>query len=229
MAQHARFIAADVTAAGSERTPSLNEQVYERVRDDILCVRLRPGELLLEPELARLYGVSKTPVREALRLLVHEGWLMLLPRKGYLVRPLQLDDIREVFAIRGLLEPPLFADLARHPTPERLAALQADLERQRTAPDLDSSLAAARDFHLACAELSNNRRATEILSNLLDEMQRLHYLMPNVQWHISSTSELEAHAAIVAAIETGDGVAVEAAVREHLLDVSRGMIAAYSE
>ena len=81
----------------ADRQVSLTDQIYERVRQEIIEAKWRPGQILLEPELAALYGVSKTPVREALRLLVQEDWVIILPRKGYLVRPLRLGDIGEVF------------------------------------------------------------------------------------------------------------------------------------
>jgi DNA-binding GntR family transcriptional regulator len=67
---------------------SLTEQVYDHLLELILNAQLRPGEMVLEPPLATYFGVSKTPVREALRMLTHDGWVVTIPRKGYLIKPL---------------------------------------------------------------------------------------------------------------------------------------------
>jgi DNA-binding GntR family transcriptional regulator len=79
--------------------------------------------MVLEPSLATYFGVSRTPVREALRMLTHDGWVVTIPRKGYLIKPLQLDDISEVFGLRMMIEPALFAEAARQATAETVAML----------------------------------------------------------------------------------------------------------
>jgi DNA-binding GntR family transcriptional regulator len=209
---------------------SLTDQIYERTRQEIIEAKWRPGQILLEPELAALYGVSKTPVREALRLLVQEDWVVILPRKGYLVRPLRLDDIGEVFGLRIMIEPALFADTARNSGPAGVAVLAARLADQRGAEgDLQASLDAARSFHLAGAQLAHNRRAEGMLERLLAEVRRLHYLMPNVESHITSSVEIEAHEAILAAVEARDPDAAAALMREHLSEVARTMVNAFAQ
>ena len=91
MAKHRRTISEAASEPDDPRPRSLTEQVYEALREDILRARRRPGQVVAEPELALHYGVSKTPVREALRLLAQDGCVIVLPRKGYLVRPLVLE------------------------------------------------------------------------------------------------------------------------------------------
>lgn len=216
------------TASAPERALSLTDQIYERVRQEIIQARWRPGDVLLEPELATLYGVSKTPVREALRLLVQEDWVVILPRKGYLVRPLRLGDISEVFNLRMMIEPALISDTARNAGDAGVKLLAQRLAEQRDAPDLQRSLDAARQFHLAGAQFARNRRAERVLEQLLDEVRRLHYLMPDVESHITSSVEIEAHEKIMRAIDAHKPDEAAALMRTHLAEVAKTMIDAFS-
>src|SRR3982074_1192487 len=79
------------TAARRNSSKSLTDQVYESLKDDILRAHRAPGDLLLEPELVEDYHVSKTPIREALRLLIQEDWVIVMPRKGHLAPRLHLE------------------------------------------------------------------------------------------------------------------------------------------
>ncbi len=213
----------------ADRQLSLTDQIYERVRQEIIEATWRPGQVLLEPELAALYGVSKTPVREALRLLVQEDWVVILPRKGYLVRPLRLGDVGEVFGLRMMIEPALIADTARTGGPAAIEVLRSHLDEQRrTDADLQRSLDAARRFHLAGAQLARNRRAESVLERLLAEVRRLHFLMPDVESHITSSVEIEAHEAILAAVEAGDPERAANLMRDHLGEVARTMVNAFA-
>ncbi len=227
---HRKVIDPSITAVSiADRQLSLTDQIYERVRQEIIEAKWRPGQILLEPELAVLYGVSKTPVREALRLLVQEDWVVILPRKGYLVRPLRLGDIGEVFGLRAMIEPALIAEIARNAGGQGVDVLRARLDEQRGAEtDLYASLDAARLFHLSGAQLTHNRRAEHILERLLAEVRRLHYLMPDVESHITSSVEIEAHEAILHAVEAGDPDAAASLMREHLGEVARTMVNAFA-
>src|SRR5690242_19444441 len=110
MSKHRKTITLPSGEPPAPKTESLTQQVYENLKEEILRAVRAPGEMVAEPELALRYGVSKTPIREALRLLLQDGWVMALPRKGYLIRPLALEDVRDVFALRQLLEPQLSAE-----------------------------------------------------------------------------------------------------------------------
>jgi DNA-binding GntR family transcriptional regulator len=202
----------------------LTERVHARLREDILTARLLPGSTVLEPELAARFGVSKTPVREALRLLVQDGWVLVLPRRGYLVRPLGLDDLRDVFQLREMLEPGFAAEAAA-----RVAAADARMtetvRRQRRAKgDLAVALQGAADFHVRIAEMSGNARATRVIANLVDEVTRLHFLLPSLQTHIGSADEIRAHEQIAAAITTGDEKNAARLMRDHLATTHRILV-----
>jgi GntR family transcriptional regulator, rspAB operon transcriptional repressor len=143
------FGAGSGTPAAGAGTPgvrqSQSERIRDRIRQQILRAELRPGEIVIEPELAQQYGVSKTPVREALQMLTVEGLVTVLPRKGYMVRSLSFHDVREVMDLRLILEPPLVAAAARNVTEELISELRTQLERQfRDGAPLDERLDAAR-------------------------------------------------------------------------------------
>ena len=224
-----------VAVAGSELgvaaapAQSLADQVYEHLLRLILKAELRPGSMVLEPALAAHFGVSKTPVREALRMLTHDGWVVIIPRKGYLIKPLQLEDIGEVFGLRMMIEPALAADAARQADAEGIARMSAALRRQSDpATSLADSLAAAREFHLVAASVSRNQRARVTLGGLLHEITRLHHLMPEVSGHISSAEEVAAHAAILDAVRRRDPVAAAERMHEHLVEVSQVLVAGFT-
>jgi len=217
----------EVDVAPSAR--SLTEQVYDHLLELILNAELRPGSMVLEPSLASYFGVSKTPVREALRMLTHDGWVVTIPRKGYLIKPLQLADVSEVFGLRMMIEPALFAEAARQASADSIAKLRAQVERQSDeSASVPESLQAAREFHLLGAAISRNRRAGEVVSGLLHEIRRLHHLMPEISEHISSAEEVKAHAEILAAVERHDPDAAAERMREHLVEVSQVLVAQYA-
>lgn len=211
------------------RRPSLTEQVYHRLKEEILQVRHGPGTLLLEPELASRYGISKTPVREALRLLLQDGWVVVMPRKGYLVRPVLLEDIREVFEIRRMVEPVIAGQAAQLRGSDDVARLaRLCYEQSRDTSSIEPALGAARAFHIDLAALTGNRRALAILTDQLDEVRRLHHLMPKVEGHITSTAELDAHRQILAAVEAQDDKAAAQLMNDHLEEVAEAMVDAFA-
>ncbi len=204
---------------------NVTDRIHQRLREDILHARLQPGQSIIEPELAARFEVSKTPVREALRLLVQDGWVMVLPRKGYLVRPLGLDDVREVFHLREMLEPEFAAEAAWRAQGRLDHGLhQAVADLRAASADVDNALASAAAFHIRIAELAGNTRGAKIVATLVDEVTRLHYLMPSLEAHIESSEELEAHVQITAAIDAGDQRGASRAMRDHLRATDRILV-----
>jgi DNA-binding GntR family transcriptional regulator len=225
--------AAGEVEAGPGRR-SLTEQVYDALKREILTARLRPSQPLIENELAARFGVSKTPIREALRLLVQDGWIVVLPRKGYLVAPLSLEDVREVFALRLMLEPQVTGEAATRARALQPSSAGADLVarlREAAASGEDrshqSTMRAARAFHLTVAGAAGNSRLLRVLEALLDEVERLLHLMPQLGDHVTAMVEPAAHDRIIAAIEAGDAEQAAAHMRTHLAEVSRILVDAF--
>jgi DNA-binding GntR family transcriptional regulator len=212
----------------ADRPQSLTEQIHDRMREEILNATWKPGDLVLEAELASRYGVSKTPVREALRLLSQQGWIITMPRKGYLVRPLRLHDIKEVFELRLLIEPGLFAHAARRADAARMTELHELVASETGAAFADDSpKSPGREFHLAIARMADNARATGILTGLLDEVRRLHQIMPEVPTHPPVSHVVSDHQAILQAMEAGDADRVQKLVRDHIQDSADRMMDAF--
>lgn len=184
---------------------SLTDRAYARLKEEILTAHRRPESTLLEHQLAEEYGVSKTPVREALRLLVHDGWVLALPRKGYLVRPFRFDDVREIFAMRQMIEPTLVAEAAKRSTPEQLDILDRYIDAQVAAGgNAEAATIAAGEFHLGIAKLAGNRRAEKALRAVNDEARRMHYLVPSLGGRVTSDQEFRDHRDLVAAMRCMD-------------------------
>lgn len=187
------------------RALSLARRAYEALKGDILTCELAPGAQIFEAELAARYGMSKTPVREALNLLGQEGLVQVLPRRGYLVAPVTLRDVQEVFQLRLLLETAAAELAAEHITEEGLRQLKALVAVRYTYRDRASYarfLRANRAFHVAVAEASGNRRLALFVGKLLEDMERILHLGLDLR---DSADEMAAeHAELVDALLLGD-------------------------
>lgn len=198
-------------------SPSRAGHAYDILRREIVAARIPPGARLTEPELTARYGIGKASLRVALGRLRQEGFVTSIPRQGYLVAPVTLRDVEEVFALRLALEP-LAARLAAGRVDR--ARLEA-LERACRTPiagdipaQIDGFLNANRAFHIAIAEAAGNRRLLRALSELMDEMTRLVALgfgaegaRPNIEHD---------HRGLIEHLARGDGDAAEALARRHV-------------
>ncbi len=161
-------------ATGEDGGLSAAGRVYRVLKDGILMCEFPPGSTLNEGRLAESLNVSKTPIREALAALAHEGLVEVLPRQGYRVTDLTLSDVQEIFNLRLLLEPAAAAMAAEHASAEQLQALRALVESDLDAQDDRSVIAANRAFYAKLAEASGNARLATTLIHLMEEMQRLY-------------------------------------------------------
>lgn len=213
-------------AAGDDR-PSRAQQVYRSIRQDILTTEIRPGALVLEAELADRYGVSKTPVREALQTLAAEDLVIAIPRRGYLVTSMSFHDVREVMELRLIIEPSLAAAAARNSTPELVERLASLLAAHMASDTVLGQTGNARGFHDAIARAAKNERARRTLEGLWDGTTRTYFLMPSIDRHLSSDAEFAAHRAIVDAIAAKDPEAARQAMHDHLHTSNRDVLAAF--
>ncbi|WP_029432720.1 GntR family transcriptional regulator [Blastococcus sp. URHD0036] len=195
-------------AAGALEQPSLVELTTHRLRAEILAGDLAPGARVVEEQLCRRYGISRAPLREALRLLAEQGLVEHLPRRGVRVCDWSPADIRQLFEIRHVLErhavlsalPLVPADgdpLA--PVRQRLAAMHEAEERgDRLAKD-----DAHRAFHAAVVGLAGNRQLELTLAPILLKLQlpMAVNLRREAELHTPGLG-LERHAAILAALES---------------------------
>lgn len=212
----------------SPESRSQAQRVRAILRAQIFRAELKPGAIVLEPQLAEEHNVSKTPVREALQMLAAENLVTVLPRKGYMVSGLNYQDIREVMDLRMMLEPPLFAAAARNVTEDVVKELRSIMQDQFD-PDatFEQRLESAMAFHLMCVRTANNGWAVTVVTRLVEEITRLHYLIPGVVTHLTSDAERTAHQSIFDAIAVGDADAAEAAIRDHLVESNTAMVRSF--
>jgi DNA-binding GntR family transcriptional regulator len=205
-------------ATAPEPVSSLAERAYGILKREIITGALAPGAPILEGVLAARLGVSKTPVREALKRLELEGLTSVMPRVGYVVTPVSVGDVRSLFELRLMLEPPA-AELAADRIPpelldelDRLAQVSfADAGRDTYAGLLEVNTC----FHLGVVRGADNPRLTETLSRLLAEMERVLHLAV----HLRDASDVivRDHLEIVRALRDRDGRRARRVSERHLL------------
>jgi DNA-binding GntR family transcriptional regulator len=196
----------------------LGESTYLAMRQAILSCSLKPGSMLTEAALMEQYGVGKSTCRLALARLTHEGLVRSVPRHGYVVVPITLKDVEEVFALRLILEPEA----------ARLAAGKVDAKalmridraaRGNTASKNHGNrigffLDANREFHLVIAMASGNDRLVRSISVLFDEMARLVAL--GFSDEDDSPEIADDHRQLVEVLSAGDGKSGARITRRHI-------------
>jgi DNA-binding GntR family transcriptional regulator len=209
-------VADTLASHGSSRPgtlpPSRTEAVLESVKHAILTGELKPGQALVEVELAERLGVSKTPVREALKTLAGTGLVVMLPYKGATVREVDRALARAVYDMRLLLEPVAAgrSTLSGRALEEARAALDA---ADRAEDAADRSLA-NRAFHRALYAGCGN----PLLVKTLDELRDQTALVSSAAWARQPSWEQEAreHREILRAAAAGDCEQVRALMRGHI-------------
>jgi DNA-binding GntR family transcriptional regulator len=186
---------------------TLTSQVYQQIRREIITCRLKPGQMINESSLIQQYGVSKTPVREALKQLTQERLVQSIPGACYLVTPVTMKDIMDLFDLRIVLEEAIALRAARLVTDAQLAELEA---RAGEKFSLESEEDLARwyemnlEFHLYMARIARNERLASALRVTLEEVSR--FLIMDKEMY-SRTDELVVHHhKIIAALRQRDGI-----------------------
>jgi len=154
----------------------LRDTVYNAVKHDILTGDIAPGEQLQEATLAERFGISKTPVREALTRLVQDELLEVFPRLGYVATDSTPQGAHELLEYRALLESAAIELAARYITVTELLELETLTELDFRSHDRDSYksfLVENRRFHLVIAAASRNRYLLDAISRLFDKVDRL--------------------------------------------------------
>ena len=181
------------------------EEAYASLKRRILLCDLSPGEELREAALAESTGLGRTPIREALRRLVQEGFVEVRPRQGYRVSPITLASVHDVFELRLLLEPAAVELAIRRAPRESITALHDLAHAHYVHGDQESYERFIVDnlvLHVRIAEIAGNQRLAHMLGNLLEEMQRLFFL--SLDARDSSTEQMHEHHELYDAMLAGD-------------------------
>jgi DNA-binding GntR family transcriptional regulator len=200
------------TASGAP--PSRSTAVLDAIKHAILTGELRPGQPLVETDLAGLLGVSKTPVREALKTLAGAGLVTMSPYKGATVRVVDDTAARHIYDLRRLLEPEALARAVAVGGGDWAAAASA-LDRAEAAADGAERSLATRDFHRALYAGSGNPMLTGVLDGLRDATA----LISAAAWRHDPprwADEAAEHRAILAAAVAGDAAGAGTLLRAHI-------------
>ncbi|MEJ8651068.1 GntR family transcriptional regulator [Streptomyces sp. MS1.AVA.3] len=215
---HARAWVPAQAGPAVPRRHSVRGQVLAALRHALVGGELTPGEVYSAPALAERYGVSATPVREAMQQLAGEGAVEVVPNRGFRVAERSSRDLAELAEVRAMLEVPAIVRLARALPPERWEALRPLAEAGVAAAahgDRVGYAEADHAFHDALMSLTGNRRLTEVTGDLLRRAQ-----WPPADGPRRRTAELLAdaseHTALLDALVAQEYAVAERIAREHV-------------
>jgi DNA-binding GntR family transcriptional regulator len=193
----------------------LADKAYRKMRQAILRGDLAPGEALFESHLADKLGMSRTPVREALRVLARDGFIETIPARGYVVPRRSVEDLRELFELRESLEGLSTRAAAVRATEAEIVQLGQLCDRYEQATSLETWTQIGTEFHNFVVVVARNRR----LATILDSLNFQIVLSRRSALSSAETIRNEAvreHRAIVDAITSRDSEAAEQCARTHV-------------
>jgi DNA-binding GntR family transcriptional regulator len=193
---------------------ALYQDVAERLRQQIFARELEPGAWIDEQKLAAEYGISRTPLREALKVLAVEGLVTMKVRRGAYVTEMSTDDVAQVYHVLGLLESDAAAAVAERASDEQRAELQQLHDRlEKQVRQRDAFFATNEQFHMALLRLAGNRWAMQMVTDLRKVMKlnRHHSLFK--QGRLAES--LAEHRALMQAIAARDAEAARRLMKQH--------------
>lgn len=204
-------------------------RIYRVLRDDILSLRMAPGMVVDEPALAERFGVSRSPVREALVRLSADGLIVAPDNRTSAVAPFDIRDLSALFVTLDLLQRATTKLAARHATAqeiEEISSLNELLARHAMQNSIDSVVEANHQFHVAIASAAKNRYLAMYSTRTLDESRRLlhlHYraLGPGTD---DFDEIIDEHAAMIDAIRRRDADAAEKIAGQHCTQFQRRVV-----
>ena len=200
-----------VPAPASPAQPGEVDRVYHQLREWLMDAVLPPGEFLSEPDLAQRCSTSRTPVREACMRLHQDRWLTRFPRKGFLVTPISVRDILDLYQFRLLLENFAAGQVAQSATPGEIAELRGLLDLADNPGGSAPAVVQANEaFHLRLAALAGNQRVFDQLGLVLAFCRRLDTLCMRLD------ESWIPHDDLLDALERHDGARAQAAMAAHL-------------
>jgi DNA-binding GntR family transcriptional regulator len=205
----------ETTVTTSRQTSS--DAVYGQIRAKILENAFRPGMCAREQDLAEMFGVSRTPVREAMVRLRDEGLVEIVPRRGMRVLPVSVDDMREIYQILTSLEATAAALAAeRKPGARDLQPLEracAAMDRARAKDDPEAWAAADEAFRLHLLKLCGNARLEQIVRKYWDQIHRVRYI--TLKLGPKPYASAGGHLEIIDALSRADVDTAQRLVRQH--------------
>lgn len=191
---------------------SLAEQAYRFLEQELVTLKLAPGELIAEKDLLDRSGIGRTPVREAIQKLSAQGMLQVLPRKGLMVTPVRRSDLLQIVEARRVLERLMVVKAAERATPDQRRALNMLAAHIDTAAfELEVFFRLDRRLDELLAAACHNRYLAKALAAMLSQCRRLWYLHRR-QLNLELSAQL--HAGLARAVAGGDGAGAIRALDE---------------
>lgn len=195
----------------------LREVVFENIRKAIIEGVLKPGERLMEIQLSEQLGVSRTPVREAIRMLELEGLVVMLPRKGAYVANISKKDLMDILEVRVGLE-----GLAAYCATDRmtkdhikkLETISKELEEAVYKNDVETMLTKDEEFHTLIFEATGNKRLISMMINIWETVYRFRLMY--MSDYSSAVNIVDEHKKIIEAFKKGKANLAEKLAKEHI-------------
>jgi DNA-binding GntR family transcriptional regulator len=200
------------------------QQVTRVLRHAIVTMRIKPGEMLSEQEIATRLGVSRQPVREAFIKLGEAGLIRVLPQRGTLVVKISRAAVEDARFIREAVECAVARDAAAQTSVRSVAALADSLARQRRAAkekNAEAFFALDEEFHRLLAEAAGRPSAWRVVEDVKPQMDRVRFI--DMTDAMPMRVVIEQHAAILAAVKAGNPVAADSAMRVHLSEILKSL------
>lgn len=213
-----------------ENYKPLREVVFETLRQAIISGLFKPGERLMEVQLAEQMGVSRTPVREAIRKLELEGFVAMVPRKGAYVSGISVKDIIDVFEVRASLEGLAASLAAERITEEELKELEKSLLQSSeviTGENINIFVEKDTNFHELLYRYSKNQRLANIITHLKEQIQR--FRTTSLSLPGRTKDAVDEHKKIVEAISDRNAELAYTLAREHIESAEQSFLKALQE
>ena len=215
--------ASKVRASAGDASPSSTQRIVESITTAIVERRLMPGTKLAEQQIADIFKVSRTVVRQALNQLSRDRLVTLEPARGAFVREPSIEEARQVFEVRALIEAAMVRRLCDTITEAQVAELRAHLKAEKQAvqrTDVPGRTRLLADFHIVLARMLGNEVLAEMLGDLLSRSSLVSLMYQSS--HSAEASQHE-HVAIVDALAKRDSRAVVKLMAAHLGNVERNL------
>lgn len=200
---------------------NLTRQAYRLIRDEIIKGQLDSQKHLTEGFFAERFGISKSPIREALNLLESEGLIRIVPRRGAFVADFSIHDIEEIYELREALETLVVRDaLIDSKVLDRMRQAVHAAERYREKGDKDGYVREDAAFHAILAHASSNTRLRKILENMRNQM----LILRHKTFELSSQISLKQHLEVLDAIERGNREAAARLMAKHIRTVRTRLV-----
>jgi len=194
----------------------LASRVADKLRNLIISGQFKPGEKLTETELAKAMGVSRSPIRSAFHILELEGLVSLVPRRGAFVAEISLDEVKEIYEIKSMIEGYAANLAAQNITGREISKLKSVLNKAKICierEDFEGILNTNYEFHAKIVESSKNKKLFSFYKSLILPIKKYQSYSLSPPW--SPTISLKEHWKILDAISKKENVKAERSAREH--------------